>query len=200
MSANKANIIAVMGASGSGKSTFVKRSLKKTTPRLLIWDALDEYGGFGAEIDTLGGLLDVMAAKRFKAVFRPSADQSVRDKQFDLLCRAAMAAGNLTLVVEELRFVTKPSRAPLGWAQVCLTGRHVGLTVYGTSQRPASIDKDFLGNATVIRTGLLPYPEDEKAVAKAMKIDPAEIAALRPLEWIERNKSTGTLTKGRLIF
>lgn len=198
MSANKAFIVAVLGASGSGKSTYVKRILSRGHPRLLIWDPLREYEGEGVE--SLAGLLAALKAKKFRLVFRPSADPVQRGKQFDLVCRAALAAGSLTLVVEELRFVTTPQRAPLGWAQVCLTGRHRGLKVFGISQRPASIDKDFLGNCTAIRTGRLAYPEDVKAVCKVMGIPSSKVEALKPLEWLEKDMASGKISSGTLTF
>ncbi len=157
------------------------------------WD-FSEYDG--DLVPALAGL----KAKKFRLVFRPSADPAVRAQQFDFVCRAALAAGNLTLVVEELRFVTTPSRAPLGWAQVCLTGRHKGLRVFGLSQRPASIDKDFLGNCTAIRTGRLAYPEDVKAVTKVMGVPPARVESLRPLEWLEKDMATGRISSGVLTF
>lgn len=210
---NKAHIMAVLGSSGSGKSTFVKREIGRGHPRLLVWDPMAEYQG--ATTSKIADLLATLKASKFSVVFRPSNDPKVRAPQFDLVCRAAMAAGNLTFVVEELRFVTTPSRAPLGWAQVCLQGRHKGLRVYGTSQRPASIDKDFLGNCTRIRTGRLTYPEDVVAVGKAMglKVRPqtegqtmktaytmASIEVLLPLQWIECDKTTGKFSKGTLSF
>jgi hypothetical protein len=200
MSANKANIIAVLGASGSGKSTFIKRALAKRPGRLLIWDPMREYGAFGETFTDLAGLVKAMDKPRFKLVFLPNAQPKVRDQQFDLFCRAALAAGNLVLVVEELRFVTTPSRAPLGWAQVTLTGRHAGLTVYGASQRPASIDKDFLGNATLVRCGCLTYPEDIRAVAKAMRLPEADLEMLKPLEWVEFDRDTRLHRRGKLTF
>lgn len=201
MSANKAAIMAVLGASGSGKSTFIKREISKPAAkrRLLIWDPMKEYGAAGGIVTGLGDLLAALKADRFALVFQPAADAKVRVSQFDLFCRAALAAGRLVLVVEELRFVTTPSRAPLGWAQVCLTGRHADLTVYGASQRPASIDKDFLGNCTRIRSGRLAYPADEKAVADAARIDRADIPTA-PLEWIEKDLTTGKITRGKLKF
>lgn len=194
---NKAHIMAVLGASGSGKSTFVKREISRGHPRLLVWDPLAEYQG-----ETVGKAADLLAAlkrPKFRVVFRPSHDPNVRAAQFDLVCRAAMAAGNLTLVAEELRFVTTPSRAPLGWAQVCLTGRHKGLRVYGLSQRPASIDKDFLGNCTRIRTGRLAYAADVKAVAAAIG-QADEIGRLEPLQWIEKDMETGKISRGTIKF
>ncbi len=81
-----------------------------------------------------------------------------------------------------------------------MTGRHRCLRVIGASQRPASIDKDFLGNCTTIHTGRLAYPEDVRAVAKAMGVDEAGIAALKPLEWIEKNMQTGQTSRGVITF
>lgn len=164
----------------------------------MIWDPLAEYDG--QQFTELAALVAALKAKKFRLVFRPSSDPVQRGKQFDFFCRAGMAAGSLTLVVEELRFVTTPSRAPLGWAQVCMTGRHRGLSVFGISQRPASIDKDFLGNCTRIRTGRLAYPEDIKSVCKVMGVPVSKVDKLRPLEWLEKDMATGKLSSGVLIF
>lgn len=203
MSKNKANIVAVLGASGSGKSAFAKRAIEKA-PRLIVSDFMREYGKFGTVYTEVGGLLRAMQAAGprgpVRAIFQPSMDEKMRAAQFDAVCGIAHAAGNLAFVVEELRFVTTPSRAPARWALVTLTGRHKGLRIIGTSQRPASIDKDFLGNATIIRTGCLTYPEDVRAVAKAMQVPEAEIFALKPLEYIEKEKATGKKLTGRLTF
>lgn len=198
MSANKASIMAVLGASGSGKSTFIKRTISRGHPRLLIWDPMQEYDGTLAA--SLADLIAGLRVKKFRLVFRPSTDPAKRAAQFDIVCRAALAAGNLTFVAEELRFVTTPSRAPLGWSQVCLTGRHKGLKVIGASQRPASIDKDFLGNCTAVRTGRLAYPEDVKATCKAMGVPSSAVESLKPLEWVEKDMSTGRMTAGVLTF
>lgn len=205
MSSNTASIEAILGASGSGKSAYVKQRLKREKPlRLLIWDPLREYAGFGTITDTVGALLDGITAHckagNFRLVFQPSSDEQQRVKQFDLFCAIALAVGRLTLIVEELRFVTRPSAAPLNWARCTMTGRHVGLSVVGTSQRPASIDKDFLGNCTLIHTGRLVYPVDIKNVADAMGIEPVLIEALKPLAWIEKDMQTGEIRSGLLRF
>ena len=199
---NKAAIIAVLGASGSGKSTFVKQYLARAKPsRLLVWDFMHEYK-MGDDVSRVSVLAEKLYGEKgsFSLTFRPSADESTRSAQFDVFCGLALAAKNLTLVVEELRFVTTPSRAPMRWAQVTMTGRHAGLRVIGTSQRPASIDKDFLGNATLIHTGRLVYPEDTRAVAKAMRVAESEIDDLAPLDWLEKDMQIGKKAKGRITF
>lgn len=85
-------------------------------------------------------------------------------------------------------------------AQACLTGRRKGLKVCGLSERPASIDKDFLGNCTAFHTGRLAYPEDVKAVSKALGGYAADIQALTPLKWLEKDMTTGRKTSGMLTF
>lgn len=205
MSKNVASNIAVMGASGSGKSTFIKRAVAYSRPaRLLVWDPMREYAEFGQVTRNLGELVAKITEggkrNRFNLVFQPASDDKTRARQFDVFCGIAMAAGQCVVIVEELKFVTRPSWSPVRWAQVTMTGRHKGLRVIGASQRPASIDKDFLGNATVIHTGRLAYAEDVRAVAKAMQVEELDIAALKPLEWIEKNMQTGRLSRGTITF
>jgi len=198
-SRNKAQIVAVMGASGSGKSTFLKQTIRKTLPnRLMIWDPMTEYGDFGEPTRTLADVMAKMRASAFCIDFIPSADPEQMRKQFDLFCQLAFAAGNLTLIAEELAFVTSPSFAPTGWAAVTLKGRHKGLKVYGASQRPASIDKHFFSNATTVRTGRLNYSADIKTLANVLSIVPEQVQSLLPLEYLERDMSTGKVTSGKM--
>ncbi len=198
-SRNKAQIVAVMGASGSGKSTFLKQTIRKTLPkRLLIWDPMTEYGDLGEPTRTLSDVMAKMRDPVFCIDFIPAADPEQMRKQFDLFCQLAFAAGNLTLIVEELAFVTSPSFAPPGWAAVTLKGRHKGLKVYGASQRPASIDKHFFSNATTVRTGRLNYAADIKTLANVLSIVPDQVQSLLPLEYLERDMSTGKVTAGTI--
>lgn len=182
---HKADIRAIMGASGTGKSHYTKGELAKAN-RALVWDMEDEYDNIPAvTLHQLPAALHQAKAGPFKLRIIPSADKDKRAAEFDLFCRCAMAVGKLLIVAEELRFVTEPSRAPAGWAAVNLRGRKRGLRIIGASQRPASIDKDFLSNATLIRCGALGFPADRSAVAAVMGIDPLLIEKLEGYEAIE---------------
>ena len=83
---------------------------------------------------------------------------------------------------------------------VTLKGRHKGLTVYGNSQRPASIDKNFFGNATIIRTGRLNFAADVKVLANVLQVQALEVQSLQPLEYIERDMGTGAISRGKATF
>lgn len=202
MSKNQASIVAVMGASGSGKSAWIKRELARTAPaRLMIWDPQHEYSQFGGVCTSLKACLEAVQAAqargRFALVYQ---GHGIDQRQFDAFCRIAYAAGNCTLVVEELAFVTRPERAPAGWASCTLRGRHRGLRIYGASQRPASIDKHFFGNATLIHAGRLNFEADVKTLANVLQVPREEIVQLAPLAWIERDMQTGRLTRGQISF
>ena len=179
-----ADIRAVLGAPGTGKSHYTKAELAKAK-RAVVWDLEDEYTDIEAvRVRDLPARLHRAGKGAFKVRVVASTDAAVRQVEFDLVCRTIMAIGNLLFVAEELRFVTQPSRAPAGWAAITLRGRKRGVKVIGTSQRPASIDKDFLGSATLIRCGALNYPEDRIAVAKVMGIPSRGIELLEGHEAI----------------
>jgi hypothetical protein len=130
-----------------------------------------EYGTFvGLTTEQLAPVIASIKGKQFKTAFQPSFDDKTRKQQFDIFCKAAVHAGNVALIVEELSFVTSPSFAPAGWKMVSSVGRHKGLRVVGASQRPAQVDKAFWSNCTEIHCGFLNYEADQKVMAQVLGV------------------------------
>lgn len=203
MSANVAQIVAAIGASGSGKSAWIKQQLTRGKPgRLLIWDPQAEYGPFGETFTDRSRLLEAVAAAgargRLQAIYQPGNNLSDYPGRFDWLCRLAYAWERCSLVVDELGDVTRAGWSPDGWSLVTRKGRHKGLTIIGAAQRPAIIDKTFFGLATLIHCGRLNYAADVKTMADVLHVPGEDITALKPLEWIERNMQTGDTRRGTL--
>ncbi|KVC68550.1 hypothetical protein WT10_32725 [Burkholderia stagnalis] len=197
----KAHIEAVLGVTGTGKSSYVKGLLERAKPkRLIVFDPEGEWGAFGTVVhrvsDVLEGFKAAHPASPCRAVFVPSPDPATAVKQFDAICRIAFAAERLTFIVDELKMVTTPSRSPVGWGMLTGRGRKRGIVIYGLSQRPASIDKDFLGNCNFVRTGRLTYDTDIVTVAKTLRVPPDDVASLPDLAWIRRDMATGETTRG----
>lgn len=186
---NLAHCVAILGKSGSGKSTIIKRRLKSEKPtRLVIWspdEDIDNYKAFtGHVVRTIPELIKHLKKPTFKVVFWPSMEDKTRRAQFNYFCELVFAVGNCTALFEELAGVTTPSYAPVAWKVLTTRSRKKGVLLYGTSQRPAQIDKDFLGNTSEIYVGALKYPNDRKNCAMAT-MQPLElIERLQPLEWI----------------
>lgn len=200
---NKANCIAFVGKTGSGKSTLIKRRLVSLKPsRLMIWspdEDDDNYKRFGIVYRSIDQFARAVMYDKFQAIFVPSMNKKLRLKQFDYFCRLAWLRRDCVVVVEELKYVTTPQESPEHWANLSLRGRKRGIVVIGATQRPAHIDKDFLGNTTEIYAGALKYPRDRQATAEAMEIDRALLENLQPLDYIHTGDGL-TMEKGRIKF
>jgi hypothetical protein len=200
---NKAHIWGVLGASGTGKGLWVKQSLAKLKPkRLIVWDYMNEYDAFAPSVATLGALqAQLIVAKKgpFKARYVPrgSSDKQIK-AEFEVVCNLVYAFANCVYVAEELANVTNPSYAPAAWRKMTTTGRHMGIHIIGTSQSPAFIDKAFLGNCTLIHCSALREASHRKAVSKSADIPQSDIDSLQPLEWIEKDWSSGEVRRGHV--
>jgi hypothetical protein len=198
--ANNAHIIAVVGASGNGKGLYVKQWLKRARgARMLVWSPLEKTDNYaavigGEPVTTIAGLVAGIKAGRRRLVYVPNT--SDLKAQFDRFCRVAWELSGWIIVVEELSRVTKPAWAPPAWRNLSTAGRHQGLTIIGTAQRPAQVDKDFFGNCTEIRCYGVGYVEDAKVMGNTMFIDYREIIALPQFHYIHRDVKSRTNTPG----
>lgn len=181
--------------------------LRREKPRrLLIWDTKGEFAreGYAAPVATLGAVVDAIgrAGKRgqFHIAYRPAGDDRQLKAGFDLFCQLAFAAKNLTLIAEELADVTAASHAGAGWRRVSSQGRTEGLVVFGLSQHPASIDKHFFGNASLVRSGRLNFDAHVRAVSNVLGVPADEVRNMLPLQWVEKDMNTGQLRRGKITF
>lgn len=196
--------VLVTGATGSGKTVWTRQQVKACR-RLLVWDALGEWSRLGLvlPVDGLGLLRGIihqqLDGKRAPARVGYTGPGSV--KHFEAFCRLAwvwlrIAPG--ALVVEELADVTTPGRAPAAWGEIVRKGRHYQAQVYAITQRPAESDKTILSNAAAVHCGMMAYPRDRAYMAEVLDVPQREVAALGPLQWIERDMRTRELRRGKV--
>ena len=200
---SKPEILAALGARGTGKTAWATRQAHYVkAPRLAVWDLMREAAHAPLQsTENLPEFVRWLKAPRFRVAFRPSTDDELRERQFEVWCRACLLAGHLTAHVEELAFVTKPHKAPPAWRRMILLGRHEPhvLTIIGTSQRPAQVDKDFLGNADILHVGRL-IGADAEGPARILGVKAAELENLPDLHWLERRQGDLKATRGQLFF
>lgn len=210
---NKASCEAVIGKAGSGKSTFTKRMVKSKKPkRIAIWSLnellpdgqpLEDWAGVvnGKIVRNIQDLAKELNKATFKVVFFPSGDVQKRKREFEYFCQMVFKAKNLMVVVEELHYVTSPipSQVPESWTQLSCLGRKFGIHLVGTSQRPAHMDKDFLGNCSRVICLAIRHPADRKAVSENAVIPVKDIEKLVPLEYII-SADDRPLEYGKLTF
>jgi hypothetical protein len=192
--ANKASLTAVIGASGSGKSLWIKKHLARKPRRLIVWDPMKEYSHLATPATDVSHVIAQLSivgtSGGFCLVFQPSALPRIMARQFDLVCAAALAVTRCTLVAEELATVTRAGFSPPGWLRVVTQGRHAGLEVIGTTQRPQLVDKTFLDQATTVRCGRLNTAAGRRFMADLLDVPPEGLPS-KPLEWVSRDMATG---------
>jgi hypothetical protein len=170
-------------------------------PRVVIWDTMDEYGAIARQVGTLAELLEVLrSSSSYTVRYVPKGTDRELAARFGAFCAMCFAIGDLLMIVEELERVTSPSHAPAAWSDCTLRGRHMRLSIMGLSQRPASVDKNFFSNATVIRTGRLNFIGDVACMANVLGVDRGRISALKPLQYVERDMTTGEIREGLVTF
>ena len=198
----RADIVAVMGATGSGKSSSIVELLENDDgPRRILYDPGRDYGRFGETVPDLKALARrVVAAGRgpFSLVFNPTFDRDRDCREFGLLCELAWAAGNVMLAADELAGVMLPNWAPAGWLKLVSTGRKRGVRIVAASQRPAQVEKSFWDQATVVRCGRLNGLDSAATVARVLMVDPRELIALPPMHWIQRSIYKPIIVRGRI--
>lgn len=205
--ANKASIHAVIGASGSGKTSHVMQCIKRGKPgRLLVWDSKGEFAreGYAQPVRSISevskALLAAGARGRFALAYQPGGDADKMKQDFSRFCLLAFHAKNCWVIAEELAEVTGPNWAPEGWRKATTQGRSEGLTIYGLSQSPAWIDKYFFGNCSTIRTGRVVFDAHVKTMAGVLGVPGDEIRGMADLEFIHLQISPRNLTKGKINF
>ena len=153
--------VGIFGASGSGKSTYVKGAIGKRA-RVVVFDPLQEYAA-KTTAHTVDQVRSQMRADwtGFRIAFVPKAGQEPRALsqlcKFLITAQGRFIAGysdkRLTLVVEEMNLAFPvhggDDKCP-GFAEVCSRGRHFGIDVFGVSQRIAEVGTRFRGNLSEI--------------------------------------------------
>lgn len=199
----------IIGNTGTGKTTELKRRLEKIPAankrRVLVWspkEPVDNYAALWPDAVRVSSAEQVRQALKkagmrggFRLVFVPTLNRKRDAAQFDVVCKMLLAVGSATLIVDELHTVTEASRAVDGWVKVNFMGRAFGLWVFGLSQRPASIDKAFMGSLSFLHVGRLSYPDDQKTCAEFLGVPWAEVAALSGFACIQRDMISGKVTR-----
>ena len=207
-----ADIRGLIGATGSGKSWQIKRALSAENPaRLIVWDPKGEYWRDGERIVPRVSSLAALAKAAsgggaWRMSYHPPLDrlddaQLVR--QFEMVCEIVSTVGRCMFIAEELSLTTKAGHSPRAWRNlIVMHARDRAVTVIGTTQRPALVDKTFFSNATSLAVSALNYPEDRKVMASAMDVQLQDVAALNLKQWLTRDRHAGdvkseTLSTGR---
>lgn len=197
-------IVAVVGASGSGKTQWVKRQMKGAT-RQLIWDPQCQWGEGRVVVTTRAGLIKAIQKKEVSIAYQP---RTLDD--FDFWCRCAFVFAQVgadygvqsVIVAEEIADVTHPGKAPPGWGTLVRRVRAFGGIVFAITQAPSESDKTVFRNAMEYHCCALSEEPDRKSMARRLDIPYEQVQSLNQgkLEYLHKYRLTGEIERGRLTF
>lgn len=191
----KRDISIIMGQQGAGKTTLLKELLRKSGIRRRITvDTLGEHEG-GAVVTTPPELVKAIDRKTFNAVVRFDDEQ----EGFVWACKAARAAKDCLLVVDEIDMYSNAFKAPKEMSWLVRYGRHNAVNMICIARRPADLWKTLRANANNIFMLRVVDPDDQKYLGSFIGRDLAEsLKDLKDLEYICWQR--GTVSRGRTKF
>ena len=171
-----------MGRRGCGKSYLAKR-LQELWPKRVIIDSLNEYKegikvqsfqGFCTEIQKLKDT----KAKSFVLIFQFNPEEDLNEETFNQILRVCYYFGNIQIVIEEVQLYASPHRLPHWLKQCLLTGRHKGLSLLFTTQRPGELNKTILSQCAHIFCGQIVEGNDLRYIASFLNQDAQRLSSL----------------------
>lgn len=189
----------VVGMSGSGKTSFVKKKWIKPTDQVAIYDPKREYDGqlVGRQVrsyDTLKAFACALLAGRktnqgFKIAYRPD-EPSVAD--FDSYCRIVWAAGNgrhkkaLKTINEEVAEYgsSGAGKAKGYFGKLLRLSRAYGIHTINVFQRGQEVSKTIIDNCEYACIMKQKTPKSAKYLDDLTGIPAQEIMQLQKFDYI----------------
>lgn len=171
-----------MGRRGCGKSYLAKR-LQELWPKRVIIDSLNEYKD-GDKVKTFKDFCEKLIefkntkAKSFVLVFQFNPEEELNEETFNQILRVCYYFGNIQIVIEEVQLYASPHRLPHWLKQCLLTGRHKGLSLLFTTQRPGELNKTILSQCAHIFCGQIVEGNDLRYIASFLNQDAQRLSSL----------------------
>lgn len=173
------DVVTILGKRGSGKSTLAWE-IAKIYPRLVVFDILGEHDENNFEKVVYGfdefsqAILATEHKSAFRILYRFDIESDAHDEEFNHSMRILYYRGQVAILIEEVwNFGTK-AFLPKWLKQAYLTGRHQGIAMLTTSQRPASVHKDILAQTNNFFSGIMFESNDIRYLAEFLGKNNAE--------------------------
>lgn len=173
----------IIGASGSGKSAYLRENVDFKQSRIIAWDPDEDFK-----------LPRVRNMKLFIALCKKSGFGPIRcavtvepnEENFEIFAQYAFAICHslapMVIIADEIADVTRVAKASQHWGALCRKVRKYGGTLLACTQRPQEADKTIFNQAKFKWCGALGSTSSYKTMSDEMGITIGELRALDNIE------------------
>lgn len=203
MAFSETDCVFIMGQRGCGKS-YLCQKIQKIWPRRVILDPMQEYTNpetgvpiypgatvvrsfeeFGAEIYSRKN------SKKFELIYQFDEFNSNYEIEFDEICKIIYFFGSVQLVLEEVQTYATTHQLPHWLRILLLKGRHKGISLLFTSQRPGEINKTIFSQCSHIFCGQIIEGNDLRYISNFLNEKTQRLTTLPKRRFLWRS-ATGT--------
>ena len=187
----------VIGRTQSGKTYWTIRQIQDADKLIVYSTKREEVGYPGVYFDALeGGRVDFLqfwgrwerAGMPYRLVYRPA--DIFDPAEFDSICRLAYAAGNLTIVCEEVMTYATTTNIGPGFRTLLTAGATKGIHCYMLTQRPFKIPREITSQSRRAIIFATHEPADVEYIKQTFGTEAADrLAALSQYQHIAWDES-----------
>lgn len=194
---NPTDCILIMGRRGCGKTHLSKR-IQEIYPRRVIIDTLSEYKDQGQVVNSFteftNAIFDLKKEnkKEFVLIYQFPLESPMNEAEFNQIMRICYYFGNIQIVLEEIQNHCSTQWLPHWLKNNLLVGRHQGLSLLFTSQRPGEVNKTIVSQCHHIFCGTLTDKNDINYVAGFLNQNSEKLSGLPDRRFIYFNSKNTT--------
>ncbi|WP_462172010.1 ATP-binding protein [Pseudoalteromonas xiamenensis] len=170
----------IVGASGSGKSAFLREKIDFKQPRIIAWDPEEDYQL--PRIRSIKAFL-ALAKKTGFGPIRVAVTVQPNEENFErwagIVFELCHAAAPMTILADEIADVTRVSKASPYWGQLCRKVRKYAGRLCAITQRPQEADKTIMNQVEYTWCGALKTQASAKYMAAEMGISVQELQDIK---------------------
>lgn len=125
-------------------------------------------------------------AGQFRVLYSPWSDA---EEHFEAVCKIVLAVRDVVFAVDEIWLFQKTASSPRDLKTMMLAGRHYGVTLVWTAQRPQLTDATLRSVSTELYIGSLPSELDQSAFHGSVNEDALSVAARLPARQFVHRKA-----------
>ena len=195
----------IVGASGSGKSAFLRKNIDFKQPRIVAWDPDEDFRlPRVRSLKTFISLAKKQGFGKIRCALTIEPNEENFEQWAQVVFAICHAKAPITVLADEIADVTKVAKASLHWGQLSRKIRKYGGKLYACTQRPEECDKTIFNQAHVKWVGALGSTAAYKKMAQEMDIPLMQLKNLQNIPqkqveyWIR--EGTQPATKQKISF